>query len=40
LPTDGSDVYVRFWYKKADTWIANDQLHFKAFSPSSGISPF
>ena len=40
LPTDGSDVYVRFWYKKANTWIANDQRHFKAFLPSNGISPF
>ena len=40
LPTDGSDVYVRFGYKKSNTWTANDQLHFKAFSPSHGISPF
>ena len=40
LPTDGSDVYVRFGYKKANTWTANDQLHFKAFSPSHGHSPF
>ena len=40
LPTDGSDVYVRFWYKQTNTWTAAHQLHFKAFSQSSGISPF
>jgi len=39
LPMDGSDVYVRFWYKKANTWIANDQLHFKAFLSASGLKP-
>ncbi|MDR4495063.1 MAG: right-handed parallel beta-helix repeat-containing protein [Nitrospirales bacterium] len=39
LPTNGIPLYVRFWYKQDNQWVANEQLLFRAVSSPMGNLP-
>ncbi|MGD9852895.1 MAG: right-handed parallel beta-helix repeat-containing protein [Nitrospirales bacterium] len=39
LPTNGMPLYVRFWYKQDNQWIANEQVLFRAGSSPMGNLP-